>query len=708
MNSTIPRDGLRPRARRLLGRLAAVLVVGSLGLAVSPAARADDADAAKPADPAVALFLAVGAGGEVAPDTALVGTVTIDNPTDSDLTAGSVTVELNTTPLADGDALDAWLDDGTVRGGFRSVLTEAAPAVVDGADDSVSVLVEAADLGSLTPGVYPLRARLSGATTTDADGDRVPWNISTQSVLVVGEPPAGARTAVIVPVTATPENGGLLTADELRALTADGGALSELVDAVSGTSAVLAIDPAIPAAIRVLGDAAPASATQWLESFEGLPNDMFTLQFGDADATVQAQAGRAQLLEEPDLTPLLDPANFPTVEAEPAPEPDPTSEPSPTPLPTTDTELPDNSELTAVRGMQSGIVWPRADVTDKDLAAFGSYFGDRVTTILPSTSVRGEAAAHSAVDARDLLITDAAASARMSAAVERTDEAAADAGLAAVAGHLFFAEQRSELTAVALDRSETRSAAALRDALVAFATPGTTLSALRAGAPASVSLAETTGGARVAGLNGMLAGEDRLAAFATILDDPAVLLAPERIRVLRSIGVGLSDEEFAEATAAHSDRVSSTLASVSVQKPKPVQLFTSAAPLPVWVRNDLPWPVTVNLFSSPSDNRLDIQPVTAVTALASSATRVDVPIEARVASGQVDVHFRLESDSGVPIGQPEIADVTLRADWEGIGLGILGGVIGLLLIVGIVRMVRRRRADAGDEPTAADTPKEST
>jgi len=160
--------------------------------------------------------------------------------------------------------------------------------------------------------------------------------------------------------------------------------------------------------------------------------------------------------------------------------------------------------------------------------------------------------------------------------------------------------------------------------------------------------------------------------------------------------------EFAERTAARAERVNTTLASVSVQKPKPVQLFTSAAPLPVWVRNDLPWPVTVNLFSTPSDNRLDIQPVTEVKALASSATRVDVPIEARVASGQVDVRFRLESDTGVPIGQPEVADVTLRADWEGIGLGIFGGVIGLLLVVGVVRMVRRRRADAADE-----TPEES-
>ena len=697
MNSTFPRDGIRPRARRLLSRLAAVLVVGSLGLGVAPAAGADDADAEQPADPAVQLLLSVGAAGEIAPDTALLGTVTIDNPTDSDLSAGSVSIELNTTPLADGAALDTWLDEGTTGGGFRSLATETTPVVADGTDGTVNVMVEPADLGTLAPGVYPLKARLSGASTVNEDGDTVPWNISAETVLVVTGP-AEPRTAVIVPVTATPENGALLTADELTALTSEGGALFDLIEAVSDTSAILAIDPSIPASIRLLGASAPASATQWLERFEALPNEMFTLQFGDADATVQARAGRAQLLDTPDLTPLLNPTDFPAVEPEPAP----TSEPTPTPLPTPEPELPDNSELTAVRGLQAGILWPRPGVTEKDLATFGGYLGDRVTTILPSTSVRGGTAVHSAVGAHDLLVTDAAASARLSAAVERTDGAGATAGLAAAAGHLFFAGQRSELTAVALERSETRSPEALREALVAFATPGATLSSLRAGAPASVALADPGDSTRVAELNSMLAGEDRLTAFATILDEPAVLLAPERIRLLRTIGVGLDDAEFAERTAAHAERVNTTLASVSVQKPKPVQLFTSAAPLPVWVRNDLPWPVTVNLFSTPSDNRLDIQPVTEVKALASSATRVDVPIEARVASGQVDVRFRLESDTGVPIGQPEVADVTLRADWEGIGLGIFGGVIGLLLVVGVVRMVRRRRADAADE-----TPEES-
>jgi prolipoprotein diacylglyceryltransferase len=69
------------------------------------------------------------------------------------------------------------------------------------------------------------------------------------------------------------------------------------------------------------------------------------------------------------------------------------------------------------------------------------------------------------------------------------------------------------------------------------------------------------------------------------------------------------------------------------------------------------------------------------------------------------VRFSLTSPTGVHIGEDQTAKVTVRAEWEGIGLGILGGVIGLLLILGIVRTIVRRRADRSDaaaEPSASE------
>ncbi|MEJ1089659.1 DUF6049 family protein [Microbacterium sp. Mu-80] len=696
MTSTHPREASRPRARRLLSRLAAALVVGSLALGGAPAASADEeSDAPTPADPIVELSVSTGSGTVIAPGGPLVSSITVENTTDSELTAGTVSLQINSDRLTDGAALDAWLDDGTVSGAFRTIATEPTPVVDAGDQSAVTSVVDAGALGDLEPGVYPVQARLSGASTTDDEGDAMPWNVTASNVLVVAESDASA-SAVLVPITATPENGSLLTADELAELTADGGSLAGLLDAVMGTAAILAIDPSIPAAIRMLGISAPQSAIDWLAALERLPNDVFALQFGDADAAVQAHAQLPELLSTPELTPLLQPADFPSA-------PVPTATPEPTPTEDVAPLLPGNDELTAVDGATPGILWPRDAVSTADLATFDTYLGDEVTTILPSAALAGSAAAHSTVDGHNVLTVDTAASARISAAVGQTDPAAIDRELTAAAGHLFFAGQHSASTVLALDRSETRTPAGVRAALSAFASPTVTLADLLAAAPASATLSPDDSASRVAALNDLLAGERRLTDFSTILDEPALLLGPTRIRILRAIGVGLDDAEFAAAVAAQSERVQETLDAVGIQQPKPVQLFTSAAPLPVWVRNELPWNVNVSLFSTPSDVRLDIQPVTPVIAQAGGSTRVNVPIEARVASGDVQVTFRLSSPTGVPIGQPAEADVTLRADWEGIGLVILSGVIVLLLVFGTVRTVLRRKRAKADAAGDADS-----
>ncbi|MFP1602786.1 DUF6049 family protein [Microbacterium sp. 2216-1] len=697
MTTTHPREASRPRARRLLSRLAAAIVVGTLAFGGASAASADDeTDAPTPADPIVHFSVSTGSGTPIEPDGPLVSTITLANDTGSTLTAGSVALQIGRDALTNREALDHWLDEGTTSGTFHTLATEPTPVIDRETTDTMTVVVDAVELGDLDEGVYPIRARLSGASTAVAGGESLQWNLTASTVLVIAES-GGRDSAVLVPITATPENGSLLTADELSALTAEGGALAGQLDAVSGTTAVLAIDPAIPAAIRILGTRAPDTATRWLSELEALPNEVFALQFGDADATVQAHAGLPEPLATPDLTPLLLADDFPPAEQLVDATPAPTS--------TADAEatLPDNEQLTTLIGAEQGLLWPRSDVTTADLAVFGDYFGEDVTTILPSTSFIGASAGRMTVDGHDALVADATASARLSAAVEATDPAVLDRELTAAAGHLFFAAGGATPTILTLDRSETRSPSAVRAALSAFASPAVTLDELRAAPPSSATPTRADSIDRVPGLNAMLADEERLTEFATILTEPAQLLSPTRIRVLRAIGVGLDDAAFTAAVAAQEERARTTLDAVGIQQPKPVQLFTSAAPLPVWVRNDLPWDVNLSLLGTPSDLRLDIQPVTEVTAPPAGSTRVDIPIEARVASGDVQVTFRLTSPTGVPIGQAATADVTLRADWEGIGLGILGGVIALLLVLGTIRTVRRRRtqSDATDEAEPA-------
>ena len=300
-----------------------------------------------------------GLHGVVASEAPVTATLTVDNDSDEPVPAGRLTVEINKTPLSDSDELTAWLTAGDAAGSFTSLGTTEADEVAASDSSTTSISAPAAAIGDIDAGVYPIKGTLSGETSADI--------LDTTSVLIV-DADSSREITVLVPITATPEDGGLLTAEELDELTAPDGALTAQLDGVAGTSAVLAVDPLIPAAIRALGTAAPTSATAWLTRLESLSNERFTLQAGDADATVQARAGLDEPLEPLPLTPYLLPENF----IEPTPSPSPS--PSPTP---TAPEMPDYEELTDIRSSEAGILWPLGDAQTGDLAVFDEYLGDR-------------------------------------------------------------------------------------------------------------------------------------------------------------------------------------------------------------------------------------------------------------------------------------------------------------------------------------------
>lgn len=647
-----------------------------------PPAAIADAEAPEPAA-AARLSISAGVHGVVQPEAPLTTTVTIDNDSDEAIPAGRIAVEVNRTALTDADALTAWLDSGQAAGSFTPLGSEESDAVAVSETSTSFISASASNLGDLGPGVYPIRGSLAG--------DGASTTLTAHSVLIV-DADDSREIAVLVPLTATPADDGLLTADELTELTAPDGALTAQLDGVAGTSAVLAVDPLIPAAIRALGSAAPVDAVTWLERLESLPNERFALQPGDADAAVQAAAELPELLAPLPLTSYLDPANFVETDATATPTPSPSPSPEETEQPE-EPDLPDNAELLAISGAESGILWPLDDVRTADLAVFDAYLDADATTILPSTSLAATTSALMEIDGHRVLVADADASARLSDAAASIDDDDREREITAGLAQLTFTGSQSTLL-VGLDRDEMRTADALRETILSLSSVAQPidLSGLRAADPASSTLVGETSTERASTLDNLLADEDRLESFASILDDRLVLLSPERIALLRLIGVGAA-EEFTANAMTHRTATVATLDAVGVQQPSPIQLFTAAAPLPVWVRNDLPWPVHVTLASNPSDARLDVQPRTPVEAQPASNTRVKVPVEARVGSGTLSVGFSLTSPTGVHIGTDQTATVTVRAEWEGIGLGILGGIIGLLLVLGIVRTIVRRRRE---------------
>ncbi len=696
MTATTP-TGLRARVRRLTSAVAVGALALGIGSIATPALAADgdgdDADAA-----GVELSFSIGVHGRVAPGNGASATVTIANETDAEISAGDVVVELNRTPLADDASVTTWLDDDQAPGTFSALGSERSAVLAAGDSERVALTVDPTTFADLAPGVYPVRASLAGASVASG-GDVDERDTTTGSVLVIA--PTTAQVGVIVPVTATPADGVLLSTEELADLTASDGPLTAVLDGVTGTAAVLAVDPAIPAAIRARGTAAPDSATEWLTRLDELPNERFALQFGDADATVQSQAQLPALLQPATLSPFLTPQDFPSVRATETPAPTA----SPSPLDQPGAVLPDDAELTALEGSLDGILWPRAGVRAEDLATFETYVGAGTTTIVSSATTGGTGAAHAQAAEHDLLVIDDTVSAAISDAADEADDDARQQLLAAASARIYLAaaDAPDAPLLVGLERDESRDADALREAITAVDTVGLDLTAIRATPASAVTLAAAEiDTARVDALGQLLADEGSIAQFATVLDDPQVLIQRERIRLLRTIAVGVPAEEFDRTVDARRDGTRSTLGAVSIPPSSTIQLLSAAADLPFSVRNDLPWPVTVRLAVASTDPRLDVATDIDVVVPANTSARVKVPVTARVGSGEVALRLSVYSPAGVLVDGPQIARVAVRAEWETIGLILFGSLAGLLIVGGVVRTVLRKRREHAEADADAD------
>ncbi|MGJ0390008.1 DUF6049 family protein [Microbacterium sp. CGR1] len=698
MTATTPENGLRTRLQHLArGSVISAIVLGMCGVGAGNAFAASDSETDDA--PAVELLLSAGVRGTVSPGSATTASLTVQNDAKSALSAGRVSVEINRTPLTDDAAVTAWLDDSEAPGEFDSLGADLTAPVDAEASVTTSLMIPPEALGDLAPGVYPLRATLSGAQT-DAQNDAESVTSTTVLVITAAENPP---VALMVPITATPVGGALLTAEELTVLTAADGALTAVLEGVRGTSAILAIDPSIPAAIRALGSAAPQSAREWLRQLDALPNERFALQFGDADATTQAQAGLPELLQPTTLAPFLSPSNFLTLPDE-TPAATPTATPEPTPAPTDGPELPDDADLSVIQGASPGILWPRSDASTADLDAFSAYMGGEAITVLSSIAVGGADDAHVTVGERTALVTDAAASAALSDAAGEDDEVARQRSLAEASAHLALSAQTNPTAPllVGLDRDETRTADALNETITSFDTLGFGLAEVLATPAVSAALTTEPDATRATAMQRMLDSEVVLGEFATILDDRQLLLSPKRIQIMRATAVGLTEDGFDDAVADVNTATTDTLEAVDIPPASTIQLLSANADLPFSVRNDLPWPVNINLSVKPSDPRLEVEPVTPATIQPGTTSRVKVPVSARVGSGEVALKLELSSPSGVAISTPETVRVSVRAEWETIGLAVFGGLIVLLLGLGIIRTVRRRRREAGTEKDAVE------
>lgn len=707
----------RTASRTARQRTAAALLALAAALAPVPA-HATATPAPEEPTGTVALHVAPPTNGLVAPDADLVIGVGLSNSTADDVPASTVVVRVGAAALGSAAAIDSWLAGSSEPEGLQVVGTPQLAAVRAGSDVDASVSVPGATLAGRAAGVYPVDATVVG---------RAP----VRTVVTFTGDPAQAKAAsigVVVAITADTRSAGLLSAAELTTLTTTGGRLANLLDGVTGSQAILAIDPAIIASIRALGSAAPRSATQWLDRLGALPNARFALQFADADVAAQASIGATTPLAPTSLAYALDPANFAstaggntgngtgsgtTTGSTPAPDPSAGTE--------TAAALPDVATLTALPDAAGTLYWPAQGGATAAISATLHAWDSASTTLLSSSSLASTQTAAAATDASGahlLVYDDATATAFTRAATSTEDDrAAATAELAARSWTQAQAATAPML--IASDRLGTVTAAGVSAAIAAaVGIPGgsvTSLSGLVAN-PAPASLTDAPSAAITQGaaaLTQLTADAARIEQFSPVLETPSLLTGRERAALLALLGAGWADapDAWTTALAAHATDVDHTISAVSIRPLTTIQLFGSESFIPVYVENTLPWPVNVTLEARSGDLRLEVDRSTEVTAAPQGNTQVRIGVKATVANGEASLRMDLLDRTGQQVGATQYAEVYVRAEWERIGLGVLGGLVGLLIVFGVIRTVRRRRrarAQAASGGAPGDTAAEES
>lgn len=701
MTVTFPSAGT-PAARRAAARpfaatlgVAVTVFIAVVLVLVGLPAHADTTPSPAPTTPSgeATLTLAPVGNGILSAGTPLAAWITLDNDTTRQYPDATATVSVGADPLTDRSAVSQWLSGDAAARDLDEVATTSIPSAAPGADSSslAAAPPETPALQNRAPGVYPLLARVPGVGTV----------LTARSVVTVPGTAAAAPVGVVVPITAGPISTGLLSADQLAELTAADGALTGILDAVAGTSAILAIDPAIPAAIRVLGTAAPETATLWLDRLLGLSNERFALQFGDADVAAQLQSDIQAVLQPTSLQPFMTAANFAAATATATPTPTPTATEAPA-----GPAYPDLAALIDIDATRSDVYWPLTGTANPAVvAALGaaSVASEPPLTLVDSASTEaGAAGAPVAASARaqdaGVLVYDTAVSAALRDAAVAPDIATRGAPLAAATAYLSLSSAQPRPLLVVVDRANDYTRVGLRTAITAvsetpFAAPAT-LVQLAAAPPSAVTVTDAaTSVDRAAAASTLSLDEAALGPFSSILDDPVELLGPERASLLQLLGAGWAPEpeQWAVAIASHRSATVATLDAVGILPPSTTNLISSGAGLGFWVRNDLPWPVNVALTAAPDNLRLEVERTTQVRADAASNKRIEVPVQARVGNGEVTIALQLRSPSGPPIGDAQRVDVNVRADWEGVGIVILSVLVAGLLVLGLVRTVLHRR-----------------
>lgn len=729
--------GLPAVASSLAAAAGAVPAVGAGAdvPAVSPASadgRSAQGRADRVADGELGVLIAPAGGGQLLPGGDLAVTVDIVNHTSAALELGEVVVSLGTATIDSRFELERWLEPAATGPGDAlgvELLRSATPQVAAGEVATLDLVVPAAAIpldatASFGPRALAVRFMQSGAEAAQG-----------RSSVVFASTIDAAPTplALVVPITPPPTSRGVIDAAELETLTAPGGHLAELLNAVEGTSATLAIDPRVLLSIRALSDEAPASASAWLDRLEGLGNASFELPYADADLTLQRQAGLEAPLAltsldfalgpaqsvQPTASPSASPSDAGAATASPGADDETTASAEPsaaatsatdTPSPTADPESrPSYEELTAFDYTITGLAWPSTgtlgagDLTGLTGWGYSSVLVDAGNierhddfSFTPAAGVDLEGVSAIAADSR---LSDALALAAAATSVSDREAAVAEIGtvLAIVARELPAEPRALVATTGHLAASDpTALGAALRaiNAMPWAAAGEVTVPDLTGDVPTASLRPGVHDQAVVDRVGELLTAEKRADAYATMFDSPELFRSERRADLLATLSSSWHEhlDDWIETSKGYLDYVTATEASVSVTESSDIQLVGRETLLPIFVRNDADRTVTVQVSLEPTTGRLEAGAPVLLRIEPGSMARAQVPVQA-ISNGNAVADVHVLTPDGVELSSTQQLRVNVQAEWETVTMIVAAIGLTVLFVWGIVRTVRRRHRE---------------
>ena len=529
------------------------------------------------------------------------------------------------------------------------------------------------------------------------------------------DPAAPVQVAIAVPITVPESAGGLISADALTQYTSPLGTLTRQLDSIEGRPVVLGIDPRIIVSIRILGTAAPASASAWLARLEAAPNESFPLTYADSDITLASQAGSTIVLQPTGFDFAIDPTLFttPLATITPAPTDTPTPTATPTPAAPVVPPLPSSQDLESWPYSLSGIAWPlESTVTAADLPIIsGSEFSTMILSSANLDRTPGSGAVADVAGTRSL-VADATASASFRSAVQSFTVADWQANTTAMLASISAAGQnQSGSTAtvlITLDRNAVGSGTRLADTITAVQ-----------GSPhiRIVKFAELLGGDvspatvidqphspdELALMRQLLDAQAAEAQFAAIAEDPLAITSARRLDLLALQSIGWRGNTPGWPVVVANDLAASTelRSAVQVASTGDFNFLAAAAPLPIAVANNLNQPVTVYVTVRPDTGLLTVEKARVELKIEpNSQASAMIPAQA-VSNGVVGVTVSLSSSSGVPIGEASRARINVQAGWETPIVIVIASLVVAVFGGGIVRNILRLRKAAAAKGTGA-------